>query len=138
MSDPVNEFIAERLRENLGRRGSHVAAHGQGQPQGVWDPGAGLLGPLRLGHARRGLARAGDGTCDAGGESMNRTELDTVLAEHKLWRESGGKAGKRANLVDANLAGANLARANLVRAPLVGGALVGGAPARATRAGAGP
>ena len=57
-------------------------------------------------------------------------ELNQVLEQHKIWIESAGKHGQRANLEYANLTGAslkganlrdaNLTRANLARADLAG------------------
>jgi hypothetical protein len=66
----------------------------------------------------------------------NHAELDTVLAAHKLWRVSGGEAGKRAHLARANLAGANLEDASLEGACLEGAYLVDADLARANLAGA--
>jgi len=56
---------------------------------------------------------------------MTADELKTILAAHKLWRDSDGMTGKRANLTgailtDANLAYADLTRADLTRADLTG------------------
>jgi len=56
---------------------------------------------------------------------MNAEQLREVLAKHKVWRESGGREGARANLAGANLAGANLAGADLPRADLAGANLAG-------------
>ena len=42
---------------------------------------------------------------------MNKSELNTILQEHKKWLS--GEGGKRANLEGANLEGANLKGANL-------------------------
>ncbi|EKN5065689.1 pentapeptide repeat-containing protein, partial [Yersinia enterocolitica] len=39
---------------------------------------------------------------------MNLTDLNKILAEHKIWVESYGENGSRANLRGANLRGANL------------------------------
>ncbi|MGE4664960.1 pentapeptide repeat-containing protein [Yersinia enterocolitica] len=44
---------------------------------------------------------------------MNLTDLNKILAEHKIWVESYGENGSRANLSDANLRGADLRGANL-------------------------
>ena len=49
---------------------------------------------------------------------MKQEELNKILAEHKLWLETGGEEGKRANLRGANLEGANLITANLIDANL--------------------
>jgi uncharacterized protein YjbI with pentapeptide repeats len=63
-------------------------------------------------------------------------ELTKILADHKLWRESGGRSGARANLARANLARANLARANLARAYLADAYLADADLADANLAGA--
>ena len=47
-----------------------------------------------------------------------KQELDDILAKHKLWLETSGGDGARADLAGANLAGADLARADLARADL--------------------
>jgi hypothetical protein len=39
--------------------------------------------------------------------------LQEILDKHKLWLETSGKEGERANLKDANLQGANLQGADL-------------------------
>ena len=49
---------------------------------------------------------------------MDATELKAILAQHKLWIESGRKKGKHANLRGAYLRGANLEGANLQSANL--------------------
>ena len=51
---------------------------------------------------------------------MDATELKAILAQHKLWIESGRKKGKRAYLQGAYLRGANLLCAYLVDANLQG------------------
>ena len=51
--------------------------------------------------------------------------LNNILAEHKLWVETKGKQGQRANLEGANLEGANLVGANLCNANLEGANLEG-------------
>ena len=70
---------------------------------------------------------------------MKLTDLNKILAEHKIWvesfRENGSRANLcRANLRDANLGGANLRDANLCDADLrdadLGGANLGGANLR--------
>ena len=52
-------------------------------------------------------------------------EIKKILDDHKLWRETGGEKGARANLERANLKGANLYGANLAGAYLYGAYLVG-------------
>ena len=47
---------------------------------------------------------------------MNKTELKTILEQHKLWLDSN--SGKRANLQDADLQHADLRYANLQGADL--------------------
>ena len=42
---------------------------------------------------------------------MKQEELNKILAEHKLWLETDGEKGKRADLAEANLRGADLAGA---------------------------
>jgi uncharacterized protein YjbI with pentapeptide repeats len=56
---------------------------------------------------------------------MKQSELKRVLNQHKLWLDSNGDQGKRADLTGANLTGANLTRAYLIRANLTGADLVG-------------
>ncbi|CND49400.1 pentapeptide repeat-containing protein [Yersinia pseudotuberculosis] len=56
---------------------------------------------------------------------MNLTDLNKILAEHKIWVESYGENGSRANLRGANLSGANLSGANLRGANLRGANLSG-------------
>ncbi|OVZ96383.1 hypothetical protein CBW53_16000 [Yersinia frederiksenii] len=61
---------------------------------------------------------------------MNLTDLNKILAEHKIWiesyRENGSRADLRgANLRDANLRGADLCDANLRGANLCGADLCG-------------
>ena len=51
---------------------------------------------------------------------MDATELKAILAQHKLWIESGRKKGKRAYLQHANLQHANLRDTNLRGANLLG------------------
>ena len=62
---------------------------------------------------------------------MEASELKEILDQHKLWLDTSGQGGKRANLRGANLRGANLRDANLYRANLRGaileGAILGGA-----------
>ena len=65
------------------------------------------------------------------GETLRQSELKAILKDQKLWLESGGKQGKRADLGGANLQGAYLRCANLHGANLqgayLGGAYLGGA-----------
>ncbi|MBX9488802.1 pentapeptide repeat-containing protein [Yersinia enterocolitica] len=56
---------------------------------------------------------------------MNLTDLNKILAEHKIWVESYRENGSRANLCDADLRGANLRGANLCDADLRGADLCG-------------
>ena len=56
---------------------------------------------------------------------MEQTELKDILEQHRLWIESNGVQGKRANLKDADLTGAYLHRANLTGANLGGADLTG-------------
>ncbi|WP_145507611.1 pentapeptide repeat-containing protein [Yersinia hibernica] len=51
---------------------------------------------------------------------MNLTDLNKILAEHKIWVESYRQNGSRANLRGADLCGANLRDANLRGADLRG------------------
>jgi uncharacterized protein YjbI with pentapeptide repeats len=62
--------------------------------------------------------------------TMKQSELKAILKDHRLWLESDGKQGKRADLRcaylwDANLQGANLQGANLRGANLRGADLQG-------------
>ena len=45
---------------------------------------------------------------------MGKEELDEILDRHKLWVETGGNEGVRANLQGANLQGANLEDASII------------------------
>ena len=56
---------------------------------------------------------------------MNQQELNKILQDHKLWRESYCKKGVRADLQGANLQGADLGGANLRYALLSGADLRG-------------
>jgi hypothetical protein len=66
---------------------------------------------------------------------MEASKLNQILEQHKLWIESAGKHGQRADLFcaylsgaylsGANLSGANLSRANLTGADLTGANLTG-------------
>ena len=61
---------------------------------------------------------------------MNQSELDYHLQQHKLWLETDGNEGARANLqnadlMDADLRGANLHNADLMDADLRGANLRG-------------
>jgi uncharacterized protein YjbI with pentapeptide repeats len=67
---------------------------------------------------------------------MDKQKLNRILEEHKLWLESGGSEGKRANLWGANLGRANLGGANLERANLGGADLWGANLGRANLGGA--
>lgn len=51
---------------------------------------------------------------------MTKEELDKILEDHKLWLDTYGVKGKKANLARAILAGANLRRADLTDADLRG------------------
>ena len=51
---------------------------------------------------------------------MNETELKKILDLHKIWVESGGNAGKNADLRNADLSYANLESADLRFAKLRG------------------
>ena len=52
-------------------------------------------------------------------------DIKKILDDHKLWRETGGEKGARANLYGANLYGAYLYGANLEGANLYGANLRG-------------
>ncbi|MDT1068194.1 pentapeptide repeat-containing protein [Providencia stuartii] len=61
---------------------------------------------------------------------MNTDELRKILDEHKVYVESFGESGSKANLIDADLRGANLigadlSGANLIDADLRGANLIG-------------
>ena len=61
---------------------------------------------------------------------MEQSELNEILAQHKLWASSNGEQGSRANLTHANLPGAYLngvilTRADLRSANLRGADLIG-------------
>jgi len=58
-------------------------------------------------------------------KTISKTELKSILAEHKLWVETYRVQGTRANLQDANLSGADLRDANLICADLYGAILTG-------------
>jgi uncharacterized protein YjbI with pentapeptide repeats len=57
--------------------------------------------------------------------SIPLIELAQILDEHKLWAESGGDAGAKADLTGANLAGADLTGVNLQDAILTKAKLAG-------------
>jgi hypothetical protein len=50
--------------------------------------------------------------------TVTKDELTKILADHRLWRESGGREGARADLTDAYLARADLTDADLAHANL--------------------
>jgi len=54
------------------------------------------------------------------GKPKSQEKLKQILEAHKLWRESGGKSGARADLSGANLSRANLSEADLRWANLRG------------------
>ena len=56
---------------------------------------------------------------------MKQSELKRVLNQHKLWLDSNGDQGKRADLAGADLSRANLIGANLIGANLIGADLTG-------------
>ena len=56
---------------------------------------------------------------------MKQTELNQILEQHKLWIETNGVQGERANLVGANLRDADLTYANLTGANLTVANLIG-------------
>ena len=56
---------------------------------------------------------------------MEQSELKEILEQHKLWIDTSGQGGKRANLRGADLRGANLEGANLRDADLRGANLCG-------------
>ena len=56
---------------------------------------------------------------------MEQSELKEILEQHKLWIDTSGQGGKRANLRGADLRGANLEGANLRVADLRGANLCG-------------
>lgn len=60
---------------------------------------------------------------------MDKSKLDSVVAQHMLWLGTKGKGGQRADLSNANLEGAGLIRANL-RGAYLGGANLEGADLR--------
>ena len=53
-------------------------------------------------------------------KTITATELQNILASHKLWIETKGKQGVCADLTGADLIRANLIGANLIRATLYG------------------
>jgi hypothetical protein len=53
-------------------------------------------------------------------KKITKNKLENILEQHKKWRYSGGKEGKRAELQGANLSGADLKEANLQGAGLEG------------------
>ena len=57
---------------------------------------------------------------------MNKEELKRILEQHKIWLESDGEEGERANLEGVNLKGANLEGVNLKGANLYRGNLYRG------------
>ena len=72
---------------------------------------------------------------------ISKEDLERVLEEHKVWGNTGGKQGKRANLERVNLVGAdlhgvNLAEANLYQCNLSKANLQGASLAKANLLGA--
>ena len=57
-------------------------------------------------------------------KTITKTELKSILAEHKIWIQSNGVQGQRADLRGANLGGADLRGAYLYRADLRGANLI--------------
>ena len=55
---------------------------------------------------------------------MNQEQLNEILKQHKLWLDTKGEEGKRADLIGANLEGDNLRGADLSGAYLRGTCLV--------------
>ena len=51
-------------------------------------------------------------------KKITKEELETILEQHKLWSDSNGKDGKRADLTGANLTCTNLTGADLTGADL--------------------
>ena len=49
---------------------------------------------------------------------MKQSKLNYILDQHKLWLESNGNKGKKANLAYVNLTNANLSGTNLTGADL--------------------
>lgn len=39
---------------------------------------------------------------------MTKNDLNRILSDHKLWLDTNGTSGERANLMDADLRGANI------------------------------
>lgn len=58
-------------------------------------------------------------------KGLTQEELDSILADHKLWLETECTKGKRADLREADLRGAKLDRADLREANLCGADLYG-------------
>ena len=56
---------------------------------------------------------------------MNRKELSKILDNHKLWLQTNGEQGEKANLCEADLCGADLCEADLCGAILRGADLCG-------------
>jgi hypothetical protein len=56
---------------------------------------------------------------------ITRDQLTQILADHKQWRDSNGKAGSRADLADADLTDTNLGYADLTDANLAYANLTG-------------
>ena len=56
---------------------------------------------------------------------MTQEELNEVLKQHKLWLDTKGEEGKRADLIGADLEGVDLRDANLTCASLEGAYLKG-------------
>lgn len=56
---------------------------------------------------------------------MTQRELDRVIADHRLWLESVGEQGKRADLTGVNLTGLNMSGADMTWAIMSGANLTG-------------
>ena len=61
---------------------------------------------------------------DNKGTSRNRSELEVILGESKVWAESNGKSGSRADLHGATLTMAPLEGVDLYKADLFGASLI--------------
>ena len=55
---------------------------------------------------------------EKGNKAMEQAKLDKILDNHKLWLQTNGEKGERADLSSANLSSADLSSANLSSADL--------------------
>src|SRR5438128_2500510 len=83
-----------------------------------------------------GTAAAGETSSGGDSTAISLIELAEILDQHKIWAESGGESGAKADLTGVNLAKADLTGVNLAKADLTGVNLQGAHLHRMNLAGA--